>query len=348
MKLIKIIFFNLIIFFSFVLVFELIFGYWFDEDNFGPYMREHRMKNQRIEYVLNGNKEVYFYRRNYHGFRGEDIQPSKIKAIFMGGSNIEQRYEPEKYTITGFLNSNFKKDNINLKIVNAGVEAMSTRGMILGFKNWLFKLEDFSPNLILFSVGIADYGINEKDPLDKQILDGNLLSPKFNEQIKDNIKSRSIILDSIRVFKFKYLPRKGFVRYDGNQDVKLRENFNYIDYNKASNKYSLNKLKTVHEKKVKNYLDRIDKLYELSLRLNSKPIFITNISSGGYSKIGFLLNTSLIEHCKRKNYQCIDIAKKLDSNVNYWKDGMHTTNIGSKAVANLIYIDLKKILYKFN
>ena len=97
---------NFLIIFSFILIIEIFFGYWFDKDNLGPFMREHRMKNQRIEYTLNGVKEVYFYRRNYYGFRGKDMEPSEIKAIIMGGSNIEQRYEPERNTITGFLNSN--------------------------------------------------------------------------------------------------------------------------------------------------------------------------------------------------------------------------------------------------
>tara|TARA_B100001559_G_C16440434_1_gene594141 strand:- start:231 stop:1277 length:1047 start_codon:yes stop_codon:yes gene_type:complete len=348
MKFFKIIFFNLTIFLTFVLFFELFFGYWFDKDNLGPYMREHRMKNQRIEYEFDGVKEVYFYRRNYHGFRGEDIEPSEIKAIIMGSSNIEQRYEPDRYTITGFLNSNLKQDNMDLKIINAGVEAMSTRGMILGFKNWLFKLKDFSPKIILLYVGITDYGMNDEVPLDKHIQEGHLLNPSLIEQIKDNIKSRSIILDSIRVFKFKYLPRKGFVKYDGNQDPQLKENFNYIDYDAAKNKYDLVKLRSTYNKKIKNYLLRIDKLHELALKLNSKPIFITNISSGGYVKAGFILNTSLIDHCKEKNYQCIDLAKKLDSNLSYWKDGTHTSNIGSRAIADLIYPDLKKILLKLN
>ena len=107
-------------------------------------------------------------------------------------------------------------------------------------------------------------------------------------------------------------------------------------------------MKSVYNKKIQNYLSRIDKLHELALKLNSKPVFITNISSGGYNKIGLILNISLIEHCKKRNYQCIDLAKKLDSNIDYWKDGMHTTNIGSRAVANLIYADLKKMLLKLN
>ena len=44
MKFIKIFFYNLLVlFFTFVFI-EIIFGYWFDKDNLGPYMREHRMK----------------------------------------------------------------------------------------------------------------------------------------------------------------------------------------------------------------------------------------------------------------------------------------------------------------
>lgn len=340
----KAILINFLILFSFILIIEIFFGYWFDKDNLGPYMREHRMKNQRIEYHSNGVKEIYFYRRNYYGFRGKDMEPSEIKAIMMGGSNIEQRYEPEKYTIVGFLNSNLKKDNIDYTIVNAGVEAQSTRGMILGFKNWLFKLKGFSPEIIIFYVGITDNRINEDDDFNKKISEGNLLNKNKIEQIKDNIKSRSIILDSIRIFKFKFLPRKEFIKYDGNQDLKLRENFNYKDYDQASKEYNLSELKERLNIKIKNYLIRIDKLQELSSQLNSKAVFITNLSASGYSKVGITLNNALIDHCKKKNYVCFDVARKLDANKNYWKDGVHTTSTGSKAIADLIYYDLKKII----
>ena len=73
-----------------VIIMELIFGYWFEKYNFGPYMREHRMKNQMMEYELNGVKETYYYRRNYYGFRGKDIMPSDTQAIFLGPSTIDQ------------------------------------------------------------------------------------------------------------------------------------------------------------------------------------------------------------------------------------------------------------------
>ena len=151
--------------------------------------------------------------------------------------------------------------------------------------------------------------------------------------------------DSARIFKFKYLPRKGFVKHDGNQDPKIRENFNYKDYDTAISEYDLNKLRLVYKKRIQNYLTRIDKLFDLSKKLSPNPIFITNITALGYQEDALIFNISLMEHCKKKNYQCIDLAKKLDVNVNYWKDNVHTTKAGSKAIADLIFSDLKKIIF---
>mgnify|MGYP004006066831 FL=1 len=48
MKILKVISINFLIFISTLLIIELIFGYWFDKDNLGPYMREHRMKKNSI------------------------------------------------------------------------------------------------------------------------------------------------------------------------------------------------------------------------------------------------------------------------------------------------------------
>ena len=54
---IKIILINLLIALLFVTLIELIFGYWFDKDNFGPYLREHRLKKNPV--VLNYGNETY-------------------------------------------------------------------------------------------------------------------------------------------------------------------------------------------------------------------------------------------------------------------------------------------------
>ena len=102
-------------------------------------------------------------------------------------------------------------------------------------------------------------------------------------------------------------------------------------------------IKLKYEIKIKNFLKRIDKLDQLSRELNSIPIFITNISSNGNNERSFALNISLMEHCKKNNYYCIDVARKLKPKLEYWKDKMHTSHKGSKAIADIIYADLIKI-----
>ena len=69
----KILFINIFLFSIFFLIIELIFGYWFDKDNLGPYLREHRMK--KVSYSINFESKKYdfIYKRNYYGFRGEEI-----------------------------------------------------------------------------------------------------------------------------------------------------------------------------------------------------------------------------------------------------------------------------------
>ena len=351
MKIIKIFFYNFLVLFTFIILFEIFFGYWFDKDNFGPYMREHRMKNQRIEWSDEKEKIVYFYRKNYYGFRGEDTKPSDIDAIIMGGSVIDERYKPEKYTITGFLNKKLEKE-FNIKLTNAGSEGQSTKGMVLSFKNWLFKLDDFKPKFILFYIGLNDTILKESRNEKKIIPDGHLLNPEKKEILIDNIKSRSILYDSIRIFKFKYLPREGFVKYDGKISAGYKKKFNntydFIDFDKAEKMYDAKKLQEKYKNKIKNYLHRIDMLYKFSKDIGSIPIFITGIDSYGYIEALYMLHSELITHCKLKNYNCLDIAKNINGKVEYWRDGTHTTKEGSNIFANEIYIELKEILAKHN
>ena len=74
--------------------------------------------------------------------------------------------------------------------------------------------------------------------------------------------------------------------------------------------------------------------------MNSNPIFITSVGSFGHKERIFILNYSLIDHCNNKNYDCIDLAKKLKGKFNYWRDDGHTTQDGSKVIADLIMDDL--------
>ena len=355
-KLTKLFLSNFLILFFFVVLIELVFGYWFDKDNFGPYMREHRMKNQPTLYKYEGKIYEYNYKRNYHGFRGDDIKPSNIEAIIMGGSVIDERYKPDKFTITGYLNRNLKKNNYNLIITNAGIEAQSTVGLIYNFKHWFSKLKDFTPKIILFYVGMNDLYL----PLDMNIDQPDAsagtmpLNPEKREVFYDNIKSRSFLYDTARIFKFKYLPRKNFVKYDFDDDSALftkdgdNNYYKFTSYETALKNYNHPFLKEGFKKHITNYLSRIDILYESAKKINSDPIFITYINAKGHEEKAFLFNYSLISHCKIKKYDCIDLARKVKGKPYYWRGGRseHTTPKGSELIANLITEDLLKIIKK--
>ena len=63
---IKIISINVLIILSLIFSIEILFGYWFDKDNLGPYVREHRMR--KANYVVNYGEKSYefLYKRNYY------------------------------------------------------------------------------------------------------------------------------------------------------------------------------------------------------------------------------------------------------------------------------------------
>ena len=58
------------------------------------------------------------------------------------------------------------------------------------------------------------------------------------------------------------------------------------------------------------------------------------------------LNIFLIDHCNKRKYNCIDLARDLEGKNDYWWDGVHTTPKGSEAIANLIAPKLIEIFKK--
>jgi lysophospholipase L1-like esterase len=352
-KYLKIFTINVLLILFFISFVEIFFGYWFDKNNLGPYMREHRMKKNL--YTLKTSEQTYnfTYKRNYYGFRGDDIRPDDIKIILIGGSTADERYKPEEFTITGFLNESLKNNNFNLKIINAGIEGQSTRGHIINFKHWFPKLKNFSPNYVIFYIGINDALLNLNDNIiDESLSDGWVKNPSKIESFNDNFKSSSIFYDLLRKTKHKYYSGNEQKRIVYDLDYALKENnsipkFEYLSYNEKLKLYNLNKLKKLNEQKIKYYLNNIDKLSNYTKSLGAIPIFINQeMSQHTKSEILFTMNISLIEHCKDKSYNCIDLAKNLVSKSKYFWDGIHTTPLGSKKIAEIIFPELTKFLKK--
>jgi len=307
-------------------------------------MREHRMKKNLYSLKYNNQNYEFLYKRNYHGFRGEEIDLKNIKAVMIGGSTTDERYKPEEQTIVGILNKELKKNNIDLKIINAGIEGQSTRGHIFNFEVWFPKLKNFEPNYFLFYIGINDHLINLK----KKSYDGHIVNPSSIERFKDNLKSRSILYDLSRKIKQKYHHKGIKIKYDFDNAINERNasrSFGFLSYKDAIKIYNTKNLTKENEYLIKNYLLNIDRLVNLSLEKGAKPIFINQLTEvGNFNKKLFIINYSLIKHCKKKKYNCIDLASKLEGKEQFWWDGIHTTPEGSNEIAKIILPELIKFL----
>ena len=347
----KIIFINFLVFLISITVIEIFFGFWFSEHNFGPYMREHRLKKNHAILTYNGIQYNYIYKRNYHGFRGEEIDPSQIEAVIIGGSTTDERYKPSDFTITENLNLLLKKNGYDFKIINAGIEGQSTYGHIYIFKHWFTKLENFFPKLYIFYIGLNDYRFDEKDDAyyshSKSRGDGHVKNPDATEVFFDTLKSSSFFVDKIRKIKQKYYTSAKTVKYDHDEYLKNLNNYKYINHMQALELHDVKKLKEKHQIIIARYLSRVKRLNNYAKEKNAVAVFINQVRSDGL-KDGklFIHNHSLIEYCNFQKIYCIDLASKLNGKFDYWADSYHTTGLGSKVIAETVIGDLIKIIKK--
>ena len=148
LKSLKIILINIFIFLILILSIEIFFGYWFDKNNLGPYVREHRLRKTSYTTIFEQKEYNFTYERNYYGIRGEEFPPEKIEIIMVGGSTTDERYKPIEHTIAELISSELKKKNINKKIFNLGIEAQSSIGHLVNIDYWFKKIPKFKPKYI--------------------------------------------------------------------------------------------------------------------------------------------------------------------------------------------------------
>ena len=106
--------------------------------------------------------------------------------------------------------------------------------------------------------------------------------------------------------------------------VIIGKNYYFLNYDDAIKIYKTSDLIKKNKKSISIYLNNVDKLVYLTKKYNAKPIFINQLTHEGNSNSKlFILNYSLIKHCEEKRYFCIDLARSLKGERDYWWDGIH-------------------------
>lgn len=330
MKILKIFFLNFFVLVLSIFFIELIFGYWFKDENFGIYMRKERKINWHTSSTFNEKYYNFYYRRNFWGFRGAEFDPSDVKIIFEGGSTGNQRFTPENLTIVGLLNEEFRKKNFDIKIYNASTDGKSLNGFINDFNFWFNKIPKLNLKYVIFLIGINDRFEN----FDGQKYLDYKISEKKIDRLKDYIKNNSFFADKFYQIKNRYFPKKTFM-YDLNR-TSLYENFDYIDYKTASNRYLEKDIK--NQALIKKFSSKLNILNKIIKENNIKPIFITQLMYDGLSdKNLFLVNNQLKKFALENDYFTIPLDEILIMEKNDFYDTVHTTPEGSKKIANKIF-----------
>ena len=335
---IKILTYNIFILFLLIIFFEVFFGYFLKKNNFGYIMRSERQKNQIYEVIHNNVKYRYKYKRNFCGFRGDEIDPSEIKVVFEGGSTGNQKFTPEELIIVGLLNQKMKDFNKNMKIINASTDGKTTRGYVNDFIHWFPKLKNFNPEYIIFYTGINDSNLLQPEKFDIPWREDRL------SKIRDYLKNNSKSYELIKKFQFNFFLNNDIRKEYGVTKVNqnLYKDYKYVNYKEASEIHkNYNDTKLINQ-----FAGRLETLKNYITKLNVTPIFITQIEFNGLSNSKlYVINEYLKKFCKENKYSIIKLDELIDNlKINSFYDYTHTTPRGSIAIANKIYPELIEIL----
>lgn len=338
----KIILFNLSFVALLIIGIELIFGYWFNENNFGIHMRKHRNQHEIYEVKINDQNYKFVYKRNFYGFRGKEFTNlSKIKYVFLGGSTGNERFLPEDLTIVGKLNLKFKKNNYKkIHVYNASVDGKTLRGHANDFKHWFTKLNNFEPEYFIIYVGINDSVLG-------QDLKYDLTFGKKNyRKILDYLSNNSILAELVNKIIWKY-SNSVKIKYEiNNSDNIYENNFEYINYVKAKKIHNIYELENKYPILHQRYNQRLNDIIKQVYKFNSKIIFITQVKYNGLKdeKL-FLLNEMTKKFSEINNIKVIKLDEIYHGEINDFYDPVHTSEQGSNKISNIIFTELTKIIF---
>ena len=338
MKLAKILFYNLTLLILFYVIIEILTG----QAIFKKKLKcSYILCNADYSYktdLYSPNLIEINYVKDAYGFRGRTKPISKIDILTIGGSTTDERYLNLPDTWSEQLELNFKGIDKNIDVVNAGIDGQSTFGHVWNFKNWFRKIDEFSVKYILFLIGF-----NEKEYAGRH--DFNINKVRYPKKILYFLKYNDGIANKI----YELLVHK----------------YNPIDkLNVAHSKIRKQKYYFINKKDKFNFENletNINELIKLTMETGAKPIFVTQGSLRWKKYNGEIYSISksydyysrekkisdlVIKICEKNNAICINGFELINLDDKDTYDLVHTTPLGSKKIADVIFNGLKDL--KFN
>ena len=304
---------------------------------------------------LNKKAQNYdvLYTKDKFGFRGRKKNLDKIDILTIGGSTTDERFLKIEDTWSEKLEKKFEIIYQNFDVVNAGIDGQSTNGHLWNFTNWFNKIENFKPKYIIFYIGV-----NER--LSSHVT----LYKKSNLVDNGNDFSNLGIFKKVEFFlkKNNGLTYKAYILLYRSFFLKDEHNVGHnnlrkkIDYIKPFEKIEISDLTK------EAFINNMKKLNEYSLRLDAKPIFVTqktrrglkrknqiySISTSDYYEYEKKVSDIIISFCKKHSIYCVNLNEKLDFDEHDTYDLVHVTPSGAEKIANIIFENTRNYIKPYN
>ncbi len=306
--------------------------------------------------LLVPNQSGEYLNVNSDGFRGEefDFQDDDYKIFVLGGSTLFGFItNGDEFTIPAILEKKFKENDINVKIINAGIPGGHSRSEVYYLQNHILE---FSPNMVIMYDGLNDGGEILYDFTDTEFENNNYFK---NNNLKYSESGRTGLLSFFA--KIDYQTGMGGVQFF--KSLINTSGTNAID-NSPANVMQINNLEDKFFAKAERLEGNWDKICSIGKDQGFKTINIIQPGPGTSDRIvpyteeiilqqnsfdlQFLNLLNLNNFSPQNCEHVFDLRNTFEGmdEISIFFDSTHMDNFGNEVVANKIYEKILPIVIK--
>lgn len=328
--------------------------YYLEESNIHPFLQYQLNENNNLQ-----NPQLHI---DSSGFRGDDISIQKAANTFrifvLGGSTVLNATIPYEHIFTKLLQDKLrnKYKNIHIVVLNAGSDGYTSEHSLI---QYLFKIRDFKPDLIITWQGINDMyyscprasistGEYKSDYSHYYGVLAPIINTYFASTFPVSLQVNFVSFDLLRHF-FQYnfysdltglIQKKAGTSRFG-RSAKSISMHKYPSLN-AFTRNMTYLVKNVAGDKTSLILANQPYLYKKGITMNwfmQQSCLVNNTYPNLESLIyGInLFNNASKNVAKENNVPYIDLASYIPKTTEYFSDDVHYTEKGNILVADILY-----------